>query len=66
MIEQGCGRDGLRQKDNRGWEPIHEACHAKSIQCLRCDKFSIFSCVIVFEFSIYYLNSISLKYTFEF
>lgn len=35
MIEQGCGRDGLRQKDNRGWEPIHEACHAKAIPCLR-------------------------------
>jgi len=34
-ISEGCGRDGLRHKDNRGWEPIHEACHAKALYCLR-------------------------------
>eukprot|EP00088_Acartia_fossae_P070663 TRINITY_DN9533_c0_g1_i2.p1 TRINITY_DN9533_c0_g1~~TRINITY_DN9533_c0_g1_i2.p1 ORF type:complete len:569 (+),score=74.41 TRINITY_DN9533_c0_g1_i2:42-1748(+) len=35
MISEGCGRDGLRHKDNRGWEPIHEPCHAGAIESLR-------------------------------
>lgn len=35
LIAKGCGRDGLRSKDNCGWEPIHEACAVGSLQCLK-------------------------------
>lgn len=35
LIAKGCGRDGLRSKDNCGWEPIHEACAAGALQCIK-------------------------------